>query len=162
MKNCLVIIVCLLAGTAYSQPPLSQGPVVNGLALGATRDEVVRKFGKPLTENKRDAGECVGGTEMTLTYPGLKFMLWDDPDDPRKFTVGELEVTSAKWDVSGLKVGQASSAVKARFGTRSVEEKESGLPVWIYYMDENISPGSTNFHFRKGKIVRIVSLWQMC
>lgn len=162
MRYCFAPILLIFAATAYSQVSLSQGPKVNGLGLGATRTDVVRKLGKPVSETKRDAGECIGGTEMTLRYPGLKFVLWDDPDDARKFTVGEFEVTSAKWDVSGARVGHASAGVKKLFGTRSAEEKQAGLPVWFYYMDESISPGSTNFHFRNGKVVRIVSLWQMC
>ncbi len=162
MRFCFALIFLLFVTSAYSQVSLSQGPKVNGLGLGATRDEVIRKLGKPISETKRGADECVGGAEMTLRYPGLKFLLWDDSGNPRKFTVGQLEVTSAKWDVSGAKVGQASSAVRNLFGTRSAEEKESGLTVWFYFMDENISPGSTNFHFRKGRIVKIVSLWQMC
>ena len=162
MRSLLAIVLISLTGTAYSQVSLSQGPKVNGLGLGATRIEVLKKLGKPLSETKRDAGECIGGTEMTLRYPGLKLVLWDDPDDARKFTVGEVEVTSAKWDVSGSRVGQTSAEVKRLFGTRSLEEKQAGSPVWFYYMDENISPGSTNFHFRSGKVVKIVSLWQMC
>jgi len=162
MRYCFAFIFFLFAATANSQGSLSQGPKVNGLGLGATRAEVVRKLGKPVSETKRKADECVGGTEVTLRYPGLKFMLWDDPDDPKKFTVGEFEVTSKKWDVSGARVGQANSAVKKLFGTRSGEEKQSGMPVWFYYMDENISPGSTNFYFRNGTLVKVVSLWQMC
>jgi hypothetical protein len=162
MRYCFALILFLFAATAYSQVSLSQGAKVNGLGLGSTRAEVVGKLGKPVSETKRKADECVGGTEMTLRYPGLRFVLWDDPDNPKKFSVGQFEVTSVKWDVSGTKVGQASAAVRKVFGTRSAEEKQSGLPVWFYYMDENISPGSTNFHFRNGKIIKIVSLWQMC
>jgi hypothetical protein len=161
MKNCLAIIL-LAAATSFAQVSLTQGPKVNDVGLGSTKDEVVRKFGKPLSEAKRDAGECIGGTEMTLKYPGLKFVLYDDPDDATKLTVGEFEITSAKWVVSGTRIGDTTVAVNKLFGTRSVEEEEAGAPVWIYYMDENISPGSTNFHFRNGKLVKIVSLWQMC
>ena len=106
MKYCFAVILLLLVTSAYSQVSLSQGPKVNGITLGATREEVVKKFGKPVSETKRKADECVGGTEVTLSYPGLKFRLWDDPDNPRKFTVGEFEVTSAKWDVSGVRVGR--------------------------------------------------------
>lgn len=162
MKVCLSIIVSFCAATAYSQVSMSQGPKVNGLGLGATRQDVVKKFGKPLSQTKRDAGECVGGLEMTLKYPGLKLVLFEDPDDKRKFTIGEFEVTSEKWDVSGVRVGQADTVVRKTFGTRSEKQKQSGLPVWIYYMDENISPGSTNIHFRNKKVVKIISLWQMC
>src|SRR5215203_975839 len=109
MRYCFALIFFLFAATAYSQVSLSQGPKINGLGLGSNRAEVVRKLGKPVSETKRKADECVGGTEMTLRYPGLKFVLWDDSDNPKKFTVGQFEVTSAKWDVSGARVGQATS-----------------------------------------------------
>ena len=141
---------------------MKQGPKVNGIGLGATRQEVIKKLGRPVRESRRNADECVGGTEMTLSYPGLKILLWDDAEDRRKFTVGQFEVTSAKWDVSGSRIGQTNAAVRKLFGPRSSEERESGSLVWYYNMDENISPGNTNFYFRGGKVVKIVSLWLMC
>ena len=162
MKYSIPLVLLLMASDVYCQVSLTKGPKVNGLALGATRNEVIKKLGKPSSESKRKADECVGGTEMTLHYPGLKLLLWDDPDDPRRFAVGKFEISSARWDVSGIRIGQPNSAVRKQFGARSTEEKQSGQLVWFYFMDENISPGSTNFHFRNGKLIKIISLWQMC
>lgn len=158
------LIMLVSTASAAAQTSLKSGPTVNGISLGATRGQVIKKFGKPISETKRKADECVGGTEMTLRYPGLKFLLWDDSEDPKKFTVGMFEITSAKWESSGARVGQTSTAIKKRFGTRSSEEKEAGtdLTVWYYEMDENISPGNTNFYFRGDKVTKIMSLWMMC
>jgi len=101
---------------------------------------------------------------MTLRYPGLIFQLWDDSEKPGEFTVGMFEVTSAKWNVSRAKVGQTKAEIKSMFGDRSSEENETASKqlVWYYDMDENEGPGNTNFYFRNGRVVRILSMWMMC
>lgn len=164
MKKIIPFLLLLLAAPVFSQNSIVKGVKINGLGLGATYRDVIRKFGKPGSEKKRKADECVGGTEMTLNYPGLKFRLWDDHGNPKKFTVGWLEVTSARWDVSGARVGNKAASIKKLVGTRTSEEIDSdtGRRVWYYEMDENVGPGTTNFSFRGGKVVGIVSLWLMC
>lgn len=164
MKNLFPFLILLLVTPVFSQNSITKGVTVNGIALGASYFEVVRKFGKPASEKKRKADECVGGTEMTLRYPGIKFLLWDDPGDPKKFSVGWFEVTSAKWSVSGARVGDTTAAVKKRFGTRSQEEpaKRNQPLIWYYELNPEVSPGSTSFSFRGGKVVSISSMWLMC
>jgi hypothetical protein len=164
MKMLLVLAGLLFTGTVFSQSSLEAGPKVNGLALGATREQVIKKLGRPTREIKGKADECVGGTEMTLDYPGLKFSLWDDSEKPGRFTVGMFEVTSAKWDVSGARVGQASTEVKKMFGAKFTTETDpkTGKTIWYYGMDENKGPGTTNFTFRNGRLVSIFSMWLMC
>lgn len=137
---------------------------MNGIGLGATREDVIRWMGKPASQSKKKADECVGGIEMTLRYPGLVFSLWDDPDNPKKFTVGAFEVTSAKWDVLGARVGQATSAIKKLFGKSSFDGKDDStkLPFWSYEMDEEKSPGTTTFFFRDGKLTKVKAMWLMC
>ena len=159
-----LLMVLFFTASAFSQISLDSGPKVNGLALGVTREEVIRKLGKPTRETKRKADECVGGTELTLQYPGLEFKLWDDPENPRKFTVGMFEVMSAAWDVSGVRVGQTSAAVRKRFGMRNSEEgdRRTGKTIWYYEMDEEKSPGNTNFTLRNGKVTSIFSMYLMC
>lgn len=157
-------LLLIFTVSALSQISLESGPKVNGLALGATREHVIKKLGKPTRESKRTADECVSGTEMTLQYPGLKFRLWDDSEKTSRFTVGMFEVTSAKWDVSGARVGQASTEVKKMFGAKFTTETDlkTGKTIWYYYMDEEKGPGTTNFTFRNGKLVSILSMWLMC
>ena len=162
MKLILPLTLLLVSVSAMSQTSLITGPKVNGLALGDSREDVLRWMGKPTSQSKKKADECVGGTEMTITYPGLKFVLWDDPQNPKKFTIGRFEVTSSKWNVSGARVGQTSSAIRKLFGTRGVEQKDRGETVWYYEMDEHISPGDTTFYFRGGKVTKIYAMWLMC
>ena len=164
MKIFLAIALLFVTGTVFSQVSTKSGLTVNGAALGDSYQQVVSKIGKPASQTKRQAEECVGGTEMILNYPGLKLRLWDDPENPKKFTVGWFEVKSAKWNVSGARIGSTAAAVKKLFGTRTSEEidPQTKLRTWYYEMDENISPGNTNFSFRAGKVVSIMSLWLMC
>lgn len=159
----ILLITVLFVVASFAQTSLRAGPKINGLALGATREEVIRKLGKPTSESKKDAGECVGGIEMTLTYPGLKISLWDDSENPKKFTAGMFEVTSAKWNVSGARIGQTRAEVKKLFGTRSFEGSgDDGLPFWGYEMAEDSGPGTTSFTFRRGKLSSIQAAWLMC
>jgi hypothetical protein len=161
-RYALLSLLLFFASTAFSQVSLDAGPKVNGIARGATREEIIRKLGKPTREIKKNADECVGGTEMTLRYPGLEFSLWDDSEEPGKFSVGMFEVTSARWDVSGARVGQSSATVKKLFGTKFTAEAKRSDTIWYYEMDEEKGPGNTNFTFRNGKLFSILSMWLMC
>lgn len=162
MRKFLLPTILLLAGTALSQTSLKDGPKVNGIGLGATRESVIRRLGKPLSELKKEAEPCVSGTEMVMEYPGLTFRLWDDPNG--KFSVGYFEVRSAGWNVSGARVGHSPAAIRKRFGARSSQEIDghTNMLTWYYDMDENSGPGSTNFAFRRGKVSRIVAILLMC
>ncbi len=164
MRIIIATIALLLASPMFAQTSLKAGPEVNGISLGATREEVIRKLGKPASQTKKTADECVGGVEMTLRYPGLTFRLWDDPRNAKKFSVGAFEVASAKWNVSGVKIGSSSADVRKIFGKRSSEEidSQSKLPVWYYEMDEEEGPGTTNFTFKGGKLIKIYTMWLMC
>ncbi len=164
MRSLIFLILLILAGTAFSQTSLKEGPKVNGIGLGDAREDVRRWMGKPISETRKKADECVGGTEMTIRYPGLVFRLWDDPANPKKFTVGAFEVTSGTWNVSGAKIGQTPAQITRLFGKPGSRGTEPGKnrPVWYYEMDEEKSPGNTNFVFRNGKLVSILSMWLMC
>lgn len=162
----IALLIALLFFSAFSsagQTSLREGPTVNGITLGATRGEVVKRFGKPLSERRREAEPCVGGTELTLRYRGAIITLWDDPEDGSRFIVGQIEVTSATWPVSGMKVGETSASVRAHFGKPNAQENDprTKLPVWYYEMSEE-SPGSTNFTFRNGKLAKITAVYLMC
>lgn len=164
MKITPIIAILVLSGLSFSQQLLNEGAAVNGVGLGATREQVIRKLGKPVSETKRDAGECIGGTELTLKYPGLEFKLWDDVNDPKKFTVGFFEVTSGTWIVAGTKLGETDTRIQRRFGRPNSRGTDAGtgLPVWYYEIDLEKGPGTTNFEFRNGRVVRIISLWMLC
>ena len=100
---------------------------------------------------------------MVLKYPGLTFSLWSDADG-KKFSVGYFEVSSAKWNVSGVKVGDTSASIRRRFGRRGSQEIDghTNMLTWYYDMSDDEGPGSTNFAFRRGKVARIVTIYFMC
>lgn len=163
MRHFFLLTILLVTGTSFSQTSLKAGAKVNGIALAATREQVIRKLGKPLSQTKKEAEPCVGGTEMVLKYPGLTLSLWSDVEG-KKFSVGYFEVTSAKWNVSGIKVGDSSAAVRKRFGRRDSQEIDghTNMLTWYYNMSDEEGPGSTNFAFRRGRVSRIVVIALMC
>lgn len=122
---------------------------VNGIGLGSYYAQVIRTFGKPLKETTGDGNECIGGKMRKLEYPGMTFELHQEFGKTKRFYVGSFEVTSARWNVSGLKAGSTAAAVKRKFG-KAAEEGRS----WLYEIAETEGPGSVNIYFRNGKVVR--------
>lgn len=164
MKTLLFVAILLLpAFSLTAQTSLKEGPTVNGVRLGATQNEVRARFGKPLSQERREAEPCVGGTELTMRYRGAVITLWDDPNDASRFTVGRIEVTSAAWPVSGVRVGQSSGSVRTKFGKPDAQEPDqrTKLSVWYYEMTDD-SPGNTHFTFRNGKLIKITAIYLMC
>jgi hypothetical protein len=155
----LLLMVLLLAVPCFAQTALSAGLKVNGIGLGASYKSVIAKFGKPTKEVTKKGDECVPDRRKLLTYQGLTFELIEDTK--KNFTVISFEVTGAKYDVSGVKLGDTQIAVNRRFGKRSSEETISGSKVWYYEMAAD-NPGSSNFYFRNGKISKIQTGYEMC
>lgn len=164
MRYLGLTLILVVAASALAQTTLRTPPKVNGIGLGDTREHVIRWMGKPTRQSRKKADECIGGTEITLYYPGLKFVLWDDPENPKKFSVGMFQVTSGNWNVSGARLGQTAAQIRNLFGEPNSRGREPGrsLPTWYYEMDENKAPGNTNFTFRNGRLVNILSMWLMC
>jgi hypothetical protein len=159
MKLFIPVIFFLFSMPAAGQVSLTDGPAVDGLRLGATYQAVIAKFGKPTRVRTNKMDECIGDRTRDVEYPGLKFEL---AESDGTFTVYSFEVTSPKYDVSGVKVGDPIAKVQKRFGNvRRTVEKEKLGPRWFYDMtDEN--PGGTNFYFRGGKVYSISTTYMMC
>lgn len=163
MKKVLLLLVVLLFAITSAHSQNGKSPketlTVNGVGLGSTPSDIIKKFGKPLRTKTEDAGECIGGRMRTMTYTGIKFVLYEDDTD--KFTVGEFIVTGTKWSVSGAKVGMTPAAVKKLFGSADQSGSEGGRPIWAYnFTDDN--PGNSNFTFRNGKLTEISTAFLMC
>jgi hypothetical protein len=156
-----IILVATLAVSALSQASIRGGLKVNGVALGAKYADVVKKLGKPTRDvTNRKMDECIAAHIRTLYYPGLKLELSDD--GKKAFTLFSFEVTSAAWDVSGAKVGNSQTDIQKFFGTKGrTIQKETAGPLWLYEMTDE-SPGSSNFFFKAGKVVKIQSGYEMC
>jgi hypothetical protein len=163
-KLMLTLVILLFALSAHSQARYNakNGLLkINGVGLGASYAEVIKRLGKPTRIVNGDADECVGGKQRTVHYPGLKFVMHEDGEN--NFFVSIFEVTSARWNLSGAKIGMTTAAIKRRFGKAdaSVVESHNGLPTW-YYEFPDVEPGNTHFTFRKGKLVSISSLYLAC
>jgi hypothetical protein len=157
----LAIFLMGLAVSAVGQNSIREGLKVNGLALGATYAQTIKTFGKPVRDiTSRKIDECIGSRTRTLTYLGLKVELVEG--ERNAFTVFGFEVTSAKWNVSGIRIGESSELIQRRFGTtgRTVEREKTGQ-TWFYEMTEE-SPGGTSFYFRNGKLIKVNTGYEMC
>src|SRR5215217_6178401 len=113
MKPFIPIIIFLFALPAAAQISLSEGPAVNGIRLGASYKAVVAKFGKPLREKTNGVDECICDRTRTVNYPAARF---EFAESKGTFYVYGFDVTSPKYDVSGVKVGDASATVQKKFG----------------------------------------------
>jgi hypothetical protein len=138
---------------------------LNGVGLDSTYGQVVKAFGQPVKDSKPTREECAGGREKDVEFTGVSFLFMDAPSKNGKtFEVMGFEVTSAKYLVSGIKVGDGEQRVGQRFGTKFTKGKddESGAVVWTYEFPDQNSPGFTSVYFRRGKVVKIMSGYTVC
>jgi len=159
MRTLFIFVLLVFSVSVFGQKAPTDGLKVNGVGLGAAYKSVVAKFGKPIKEKIQKGDECVPDRRKILNYPGLMFELIEN--EGKNFTVISFEATSAKYDVSGVKVGDTQVAVSRRFGKRTMEDTVSGQKVWYYEMTPDL-PGNSNFFFRAGKITKIQSAYEMC
>jgi hypothetical protein len=112
MKKLLFILVTIAAASsAYSQSALPTGLKVNGISLDTSYAAIVKKLGKPTREvTTKKIDECIGERLRTIYYPGLTIELVEG--ERNTFTMYAFTVTSAKWDVSGNRVGAAAASVQ--------------------------------------------------
>ena len=133
---------------------------VNGLiGLTSTHAQVVQVFGRPTKDGKPKFAACIGGHEKTVDYAGLG-LYFADIRDGKTFELASFTVTSAKWVVSGVRVGDSQAVVKAKFGKKYAVDRvaRSGNISWGYD-DADIT---TIVVFKKGKVVEISSGYMMC
>lgn len=137
---------------------------VKGVGLGTDHSDVITRLGKPKTDTNDEGDECRGSRIRTLVYDGLELELSESLEPAAKFYVYSIEITNDKWKPFGLKTGAAQAAVKLKMGRATSEEtdSETGEAIWYYSFDnESDGPGTTNFYFKAGKLVRIFSMY-MC
>lgn len=136
----------------------------NGIGLRSTYGQVVKALGKPAKDGKPTNEECAGGKEKTIEYSGLSITFMDAVSKNKKtFEVIGFEVTSPKYVVSGIKVGDSELTVRRRLGTKFTKEAdESSSNVWTYEFPDQDSPGFTTIKFKRGKVVEIASNFMVC
>ena len=153
--------VLVMAGACFGQVDPSKLKF-NGVGLDSTYGQVVKALGKPSRETKPQKEECFGGRERNATYDGATFYFTDS--GTKTFKVMSFDVTSAKYVVSGIKVGDSQLTVRRVLGSKfkSGAGDAAGTTAWTYEIGEEIGPGSTIVTFRKGKIVGISSSYMVC
>jgi hypothetical protein len=165
--------IAALAVLAFSVVGLSGQTVnlaklrINGkIGLDSPYAQVVKAFGKPSKETKPQKEECTGGREKTVDYAGLSFYFMSGPShDHKTFLVMSFQITSPKYIVSGIKLGDDESVVRRRLGTRFTADTDSatGEKTLNYSISErNGGPGSTTVTFKKGKVISIGSSYTVC
>ena len=86
------------------------------IGIGSNKSDVLKKFGRPVSIHRGGIVPCEDGTTKTmLRYTGLVLALESSKQD-KEFGVYEIEVTSRKWLVSGIRIGVAKRKVIGRFG----------------------------------------------
>jgi len=154
-------VVLVMAGACFGQ--LDPGKLrFNGVGLGSTYGQVRKALGKPSSETKPKREECVGGHEKSASYQGVSFNFMDE--GTKTFDVVSFEVTSPKYNVSGIKVGDTQLTVRRVLGSKFTggAGEAAGTTDWTYELPDQNAPGWTTVTFKKGKVVSISSAYMMC
>jgi hypothetical protein len=123
---------------------------IKGVSLSTSQTDVFRQLGKPLQSRKGGNFPC-GGELMTQYYSGLVIEFEGD-EKGRNFTAASMEVSSAKWSISGIRVSADKKDVLAKFsGYKYYKANESDLEVWSYGNGD----GWINFYFNGEKLVKV-------
>ncbi|MEQ1762883.1 MAG: hypothetical protein ABL984_07055 [Pyrinomonadaceae bacterium] len=155
----------VLAATAFAQTTNPAKLKFNGIGLYSTLAQVKKALGKPKMDGKPQEEGCIGAREKYVEYDGASFYLMDgDSKDRKTFEVKSFSVTSPKYVVAGIKVGDTELNVRRRLGTKFTKSKdeETGADVWSYEFPETEDPGFTTIYITRGKVLKISSAHQVC
>ncbi len=156
----ITFIVCDVSGQTVNPAKVK----FRGLGLDSTYAQIVKVLGKPKAEETKDEG-CIGAHERYVDYSGVSFYLMDgDSKDRKTFEVKAFNVTSSKYVVSGVKVGDSPAIVKKKYGRKYVvkTDGEPGETIWYYEMSDRDGPGAASVTFKNGKVIQIGSNYQVC
>lgn len=128
---------------------------VKGVDVGTYYSTAIRNLGKPSSVKRSGQFPCDDGKMITANYPGLvvKFV---ESFPGKKFFVGSMEVTSAKYAVSGVRIGDRLSRVKSLFSGSL--RKEEGFDVYGGYIND----GFSRFYFKNDRLRKIVWEINLC
>lgn len=158
MKRMFLILLAVFAlSPAISAQDEDGNLQFNGIKILTSKAEVIRKLGKPLSSSKiTDAENECRGDLLRLRYSGLTLELEGDEADG-KSVIATAVVTSSKWSVSGVRIGESIGEVKKKLKFGGAR-KEKGLDYLIYYSGD----GAAEFIFRKDKLVKIDWEFNFC
>ena len=155
----------MLAASISAQTTDPSKLKINGIGLDSTFAQVTKALGKPTKDGKATREECIGGREKMVEFDGASFYFMDGDSKNRKtFEVKSFTVTSPKYSVSGIKVGDTEHNVRRRLGTKftKTDDPETGADVWTYEFPESADPGFTTIYITRGKVTKISSAHQVC
>jgi hypothetical protein len=165
MKFVLAGVLVFTVGPVFGQVVNPARVRVKGVGLDSTYGQVVKALGKPVMDGKPKEEGCIGGLEKNVEYSGLSFYFMDgDSKGGKTFEVKAFEVTSAKWIVSGVKVGDTEAVVRRKFGRKYTvkTDPDTKEKSWSYEFGENEDPGWTTVYFKNGKVVKISAAHMVC
>ena len=160
-----LLLVLLATATAFAQAGLREVDLtIDGIGSGSPYADLLRKFGIPSKQKieKGEAGHsCTGEahTMLTVEYTGLQVVLLGD-GNAQGFEIVEMDITSKKWNVSGVRIGDSPASVDKRFGKPNSVEQESGQMTYRYVTPDNL--GNVIFEFSNGKLSRMRMAETLC
>lgn len=161
-----VVTTCGLAAMALGQTVNPAKLKINGkIRLDSTYAQVVSAFGRPVKETLPGPEECTGGNEKKVEFRGLIFYFMDAASRSRKtYLVMGFDVTSPKFTVSGVKMGDSEAIVRQKFGRKYTADtdRDKGETVWRYKIGGKDGSTLTTVIFKKGKVVNIGSAYLVC
>ena len=80
----------------------------------------------------------------------------------KTFKMDSFTVTSPKWLVSGVRVGDTPAVVKSRFGTKYTVDRRTDNGGLAWHYDTADETGTTTIIFKNGKVTEISSAFLMC
>ncbi len=127
---------------------------VEGLTTQASYESIVRKLGKPVSDRRTGNVPC-GEAMRILRYPGLTLKL--EVGSPQPFGLYRIKVTSRRWLVSDLSVGDSKATIIKRFG-RGRPIRDGNSTYLGYLMKE----GYASFHIRQNRVTKIEWEFNFC
>jgi hypothetical protein len=166
--SCLILLAAaILAGPALASAQTSNPSKLRlrGIGLDSTFAQVVKALGKPRKDGPATDESCAGGKEKDVEYDGVSFHFMNGVSKKGKvFEMVSFTVTSPKYVVSGVKIGDSAAAVRRIFGKKFSTDKDpdTGETIWLYSMSDREGPGTTVFRFKNGKLSAISSDYLVC
>lgn len=126
---------------------------VEGIKIGTSFADVVQKIGKPKSTLMDETFPCDDSKVLKVRYSGLTLRLIEGLKE-NEYIVGEIKITSEKWSVAGIKIGNTINEVKEKFGESEIEKGEGFDIIGYANLD-----GYSYFYFRGARLVEI--MWEL-
>ena len=130
---------------------------INGVGISSSQDEVINALGQPRKRLRGRYHQGASEREITLKYDGLAVDMLYAPNRE----VVAFQVTSNKWDISGIRVGDDESVLRSRFGMAlygPIEDPDVNGGV-VYGSENGIY---VTFKIKNGKITEIWAAVATC